>query len=101
LPWIDYARRTVRSFRLKARRRIGIKLFSAIYSKPVTAARADVDGAGKISTCFRCQRIEAWLRASAVFYNYINLSSFWRPNAKVRFVFADYFGANGVAALRM
>src|SRR6266487_6133614 len=54
LVWIDYARDTVRSFRLKARRRIGIKVSSAIYSKPVTTACADVDGAGKISTCFRC-----------------------------------------------
>src|SRR5439155_26024270 len=39
LAWIDYARDTVWSFRLKARCRIGIKLFPAIYSKPVTAAR--------------------------------------------------------------
>jgi hypothetical protein len=54
LAWIDNARESVWSFRLKARRRIGIKVFSAIYSKPITAARADVDGAGEISTCFRC-----------------------------------------------
>src|SRR5437867_6242168 len=42
LAWIDHARRSVRSFWLKARCRIGIKVFSAIYSKPVTAACAYV-----------------------------------------------------------
>jgi hypothetical protein len=89
------------SFRLKARCRIGIKVFSAIYSKSVTCARAGVHSARKISTWFRCQRIEDWLRASAVFQHNINFSSFWRPNAKMRLVFADYFGANRVAALRV
>ena len=86
------------SFRLKTRYRVGIKGFSAIYSKPITTACADVDSAGKISIRFRCQRIDDWLRASAVFHNNIDFSGFWRPNAKMCLIFADYFSADRVVA---
>jgi hypothetical protein len=40
-----------------------------------------------------------WVFRCAVFQDYINAPGLWRPDAEVRLVRPDYFGANRVATL--
>ena len=49
LRWINYAGGTVRSLGLKTRGRIGIKIFFAIYPKPVTRAGTGARSTGEIA----------------------------------------------------
>src|SRR5439155_16427123 len=75
--WIDYARRRVRPIRLKARRRIGIKVFVAVHSKPITSAGTSIDGPRKIAALAGCKGTECWLRARNAFQNDVNFGTFW------------------------
>src|SRR5262249_49712503 len=94
--WIDNARRAVGSIRLKARCWIGIKVFAGVHAKPVARACANIARAGEIAAWLGCKCTELWLSLDNVFQNQINLRSFWSPNTKMRFVFADQFGANWI-----
>ena len=89
----------MRTIWLKARCRIGIEDFSAVYPKSVTSADASIDSARKISAWFRCQRMKRSLQARAMFEDNIKLSCFRGPEAKMGLVFANHFRADRVATL--
>ena len=91
----------MRTIRLKARRRIGIKMVCAVDSKSVTSIGTGLGRAGKISSVFTCERMKgAWrIFFRARLENEIDRFCFGRPHPKMRFVFADQFCANGIMPL--
>src|SRR5438045_799616 len=88
---IDYAGRTMRSIGLETRRWIGMKVFGVVYTKPIAVASAGFGRSGKISAVFALEWMKCAVRifGCAFFKHYINVSCFWRPNAKMRFVCAN------------
>ena len=75
-------------------------MFGVINTKPITVVTVGFDRPGKISAVFplegmKCARCSFF---RACFKDDIDPSCFRRPNAKMRFVCADQFRADGIAA---
>ena len=81
----------MRPMRLKARSRIGMKMFGLVYPKAIKRSRADAGNAGKITSVFSFQRMKCPLRIflRALFQNKIDMLRFWRPDPEVRFIGPD------------
>ena len=95
----------MRAIRLKARRRIGMKIFRVVYSKSIKRSSGHASGAGKVSTGFLRQLLECGSGLSAAIFSPLTLQDnvdafrLWRPNAEMRPAFADQFRPDRVAAL--
>ena len=77
-----------------------MKILGLVHPKPIASARADVGDAGKIPVLLRLQRMKCALRVfrRAFFQNKIDMLSLRRPNTKMRYIFANQFRANRIAA---
>src|SRR6266581_4846367 len=78
-----------------------MKIFGVVYPKPITSARADVGNAEKVTAFIGLQRMKCSLGVfrCAFLDHKVELLRPWRPNTKMRFVFADQFRANRIATL--
>ena len=76
-----------------------MKIFGVVYAKPVASARADFGDAGKIPVLFSFERMKCSLGIfrRVLLDHKMELVCLWRPNTKMRFLFADQFRANRIA----
>ena len=88
----------MRSMRLKARSRIGMKMLGLVYPKAVKRSRVGVGNPRKIASIFSFQRMKCSLRIflRALFQNKIDMLRFWRPHPEMRFLWSDQFGADWI-----
>ena len=90
----------MRTVRLKARRRIGVKMFRVVYSESIKRSRADVRDPGKVTALFRFERMKAALRVFVRSWleNNIDLLCLRCPKSKVGLVWLNQLGANRITA---
>ena len=86
--------------RLKSRRRVGVKMFSLVYSKTVERTGARIGGTRKITALFALQRVKRPLRIffRAFFQHNIDILGFRRPETEMCLVWADQFGPDRISA---
>ena len=68
-----------------------MKVFGVVYTKPIAVASAGFGRPGKVLAVFALERMKCAVRifGRAFFKDYIYVSCFWRPNAKMRLVCAN------------
>src|SRR2546430_16373470 len=77
-----------------------MKILGVVYPKPIAGARADVGDTREIPAFFSFQRMKCSVRVfrRALFEDKINVLRLWRPNTKMRFVFANQFRSDRITA---
>ena len=90
----------MRTVGLETRRRIGMKILCAVYSKSITRPSADIRAAGKVTGLFRFERMKAALRVfvRSRLENKIDLLRLGCPKSKVGLVWLNQLGANRIMA---
>ena len=77
-----------------------MKMLGLIDAETVEGSGANIRAARKMTALFALQRTKRPLRIffRAFFQYNIDILGFWRPNAKMRLVRADQFGADRISA---